>query len=207
MTIKIKKKGQGPPGNKEDANASHSDLDTGLKSLDQAIKKHRRRLSNLADIRLFLSRLAAFAVVIYLLFFVFLGITTMPNDDMLPRVSFGDLLLYYRMDEAYSSGNVVAFRKDGTSYVGRVIGKGGDEVEVTEDGNLIINGSTQVESGIYFDTRPYDNGITGPVQLKENEYYILCDHREGATDSRVFGAVTRQEIQGKVITIVRRSNL
>ena len=45
-------------------------------------------------------------------------------------------------------------------------------------------------------------------RLNENdEVFVLCDYREGAKDSRYFGPVSKSEIKGKVITIVRRSNL
>lgn len=50
-------------------------------------------------------------------------------------------------------------------------------------------------------------GIVYPVTLAEDEVFVLCDYREGAKDSRYFGPVSKSEIKGKVITIVRRSNL
>ena len=46
-----------------------------------------------------------------------------------------------------------------------------------------------------------------PLQLQEGECFVLGDHREGATDSRYFGAVDTQEIRGKIITVIRRNQL
>ena len=63
------------------------------------------------------------------------------------------------------------------------------------------------ENDIYYSTPRYESGITYPVTLAENEVFVLCDYREGAKDSRYFGPVSKSEIKGKVITIVRRSNL
>ena len=38
-------------------------------------------------------------------------------------------------------------------------------------------------------------------------FFVLCDYREGARDSRWFGPVRQSEVKGKVITVVRRSGL
>ena len=60
---------------------------------------------------------------------------------------------------------------------------------------------------IYYSTPRYENGPDYPVTMAEGEYFILCDYREGARDSRYFGPVSRDEIKGKVITVIRRSGL
>lgn len=138
--------------------------------------------------------------------FVF-GVTPMADDDMSPRISAGDLLLYYRLADDYVSGDVMVFQKDGEQYVGRVVARGGDTVEVTEEATLVVNGSTVLETDIYYSTPRYENGPEYPVTLSEGEYFILCDYREGAWDSRYFGPVSRDEVKGKVITVIRRSGL
>jgi len=46
-----------------------------------------------------------------------------------------------------------------------------------------------------------------PIKLKEGEYFMMSDMRSGAKDSRLFGPVKKEEIKGKVITILRRSSL
>ena len=91
--------------------------------------------------------------------------------------------------------------------MGRVAAHGGDTVEITEDAQLSVNGSTVIENDIYYSTPRYESEIAYPVTLAENEVFVLCDYREGAKDSRYFGPVSKSEIKGKVITIVRRSNL
>ena len=64
------------------------------------------------------------------------------------------------------------------------------------------------ESDIYYSTPRYESGVTYPVELGENQVFILCDYREGARDSRYLsGPVEESEIKGKVITIIRRSEL
>ena len=171
------------------------------------IKAKRRRCADAEDIAGFLTKLVAIVVLLGLLFGFAFGVTPMENDDMSPRISAGDLLLYYRLADDLVTGDVLVFEKDGEQYVGRIVANPGDTVEVTDQATLVVNGSTVLENDIYYTTPKYDNGPAYPVTLAQDEYFILCDYRECARDSRYFGPVSLAEIKGKVITVVRRSGL
>ena len=171
------------------------------------IKAKRRRCADAEDIAGFLTKLVAIVVLLGLLFGFAFGVTPMENDDMSPRISAGDLLLYYRLADDMVTGDVLVFEKDGEQYVGRIVANPGDTVEVTDQATLVVNGSTVLENDIYYTTPKYDNGPAYPLTLAQDEYFILCDYREGARDSRYFGPVSLAEIKGKVITVVRRSGL
>ena len=66
-----------------------------------------------------------------------------------------------------------------------------DETISCEDGKIYINGSLIEDEYGYRETSDF-----GPVTLGENEYFLLGDNREISLDSRVFGKVTRDEIEG-----------
>ena len=174
---------------------------------EQVILSRLRRFASGEEIRSFFFKLIMMVLLLWILFGVLFGITPMRNNDMSPRISAGDLLLYYRLDENYRTNDVGGFEKDGTEYTGRIVGKGGESVEITEDAQLKVNGSSVIETDIFYSTPRYEEGIEYPVELAEDEYFILCDYRNGAKDSRYFGPVSRSEIKGKVITILRRSSL
>lgn len=173
----------------------------------QVIKQRRRKLADRADIVGFLSRFVLFVVMVIAVFGVVFGIMPMPNNDMSPRISAGDLLLYFRLADTWNNSDVMIFEKEGKEYVGRIVAQSGDTVEVTEDATLVINGSTVLEDNIYYTTPRYESDVVYPVTLGEGEFFVLCDYREGAKDSRYFGPVSAQEIRGKVITVIRRSGL
>ncbi|MCD8130858.1 MAG: signal peptidase I [Lachnospiraceae bacterium] len=189
-------KGKPPPGKRR-----------GQLTPEQVIRKRRQRLADRADIHSFFFKLAALAVLLAVLFGGVFGITPMPDDSMSPRLSAGDLVLYYRLADSWSINEVMVFHKDGELYVGRVIARGGDTMEITEYATLVVNGSTVIENDIYYSTPRYDSDVTYPVTLADGEYFILCDQRQGAKDSRYFGPVSESEVLGKVITVVRRSGL
>ena len=72
----------------------------------------------------------------------------------------------------------------------RVYGLPGETISC-EDGKIYINGSLIEDEYGYRETSDF-----GPVTLGENEYFLLGDNREISLDSRVFGKVTRDEIEG-----------
>jgi len=133
---------------------------------------------------------------------------TARNTDlgMTPAVKSGDLVLYYRLDKQYASSDVVAVETGGSFQTRRVIAVGGDTVDLTAEG-LMINGYLQQEADIVGQTLPYTEGIAFPIVLKENQVFLLGDHREHASDSRLYGAVDVEETLGKVILILRRRNI
>ena len=157
------------------------------------------------EIILFFTRLLMLAVMLAVLFGVIFGMTSAKNQDMSPKICAGDLLLYYRLERKYSDRDVVVFQKEGTLYTGRIVAREKDKVEITDKNELKINGSIVNESDIFYKTPAYVDGISYPVKVKKDQYFILCDFREGAKDSRYFGAVNAKDIKGRVITVLRRS--
>ena len=158
-------------------------------------------------LRNFLVRLFLLITVIGILFGVVFGLTPMANADMQPAVCAGDLMLYYRLDKNLKSDDVVVFQKEGIQYTGRIVAVPGDVVEITDESELMVNKNTVMEDNIFYTTPAYDSEVEYPLALKEDQYFILCDNREGAKDIRSFGVVDTSEIKGKVITIVRRSGI
>lgn len=160
-----------------------------------------------------LLRLLILLVIIWLLFFKIIGCTTMPNADMSPRIDAGDMLLYYRLDKTPASQDIIVFETttpDSTSaqtFVGRVIAIAGDTVEITTDGHVVVNGNTLIEPGIYETTTYYEGLVSYPLSLSDGECFVLADAREDGVDSRYFGQVTKDEIRGTVIMLIRRNNL
>ena len=115
---------------------------------------------------------------------------------------YGDLVLYYRLDKYLVSGDVIVFKENDRVITARVVAVAGDTVDITKDG-LTINGAVQVSKDIYFDTTQFKNGVDFPIQVKENQVFVLGDNRPSALDSRTFGCVNIDDIQGKVIAVIR----
>lgn len=51
---------------------------------------------------------------------------------MKPAIKDGDLVMYYRLDKRFISGDVAVFKDDGRTTVGRVVAVAGDTVDITK---------------------------------------------------------------------------
>lgn len=172
-----------------------------------SVKKARRAERRLSDFQRLIIKCLVFVLVLYILFGHIVGLMMMPSGDMYPRIDGGDLLMFYRLDKDPKAQDVIAFTKNDTRYVSRVAAVQGDTVEITDEGSIIINGNSVIESNIYYETYPLEGFTTYPLTLGEGECFVLADSRRGAEDSRFFGPVKYEEIIGTVITVMRRNNL
>lgn len=143
--------------------------------------------------------------ILWVLFMYIIGIKMVPNDDMNPRMNAGDIMLYYRIDNLVQPQDVIVLNKNETDYVGRIVAQGGDTVEVTKDGNLMVNGNLAIESNIFYTTLPYEGFVDYPLKLKKDEYFVLSDKRDSGEDSRYYGPVKKSEVKGTVIGLYRRA--
>lgn len=176
-------------------------------------KKITRSEKGVESYQRFGLRLLLLLAVLWVLFFKIIGLTRMPSADMYPRIDAGDMLLFYRLDRDVRAQDVVVIEKippDNTEkmlFVCRVVATAGDTVEISDGERLIINGNTMIEPNIFYPTPRYEGYTEYPITLGEGECFVLADSREGGADSRYFGAVSRDEIVGTVINVLRRNNL
>lgn len=174
---------------------------------EEMIEKRRRRLLNIDEILYFLKRAAILVIFLAVMLFGIFGVYSMGNNDMMPRIAAGDVLIYYRLDNNYVSQDIVVYHVDGKNRIGRIVARPGDTVEITEANSLSVNGFVAYEEFIFYSTPDYDRRVEYPLTLGDDEYFLLCDYREGARDSRYYGAVLAKDIRGKVVAVVRWMNL
>ena len=109
---------------------------------------------------------------------------------------------------------------------GRVMACAGMEIGRTEDGLVTIRGNIQPvrqDAGLFWKThanagmdeeaeveREADEsgygtgGLEYPSVCPEGTFFVLGDRRDTARDSRVLGFIPRENIKGKIITVIRR---
>ena len=180
---------------------------------DKLVKELAKEEKGLKNAQRFLIYLAILLVVLWILFFKIIGITHMPTEDMSPRIDAGDLIVFYRLDRTPKFQDVVVFEKDidgsgkKTMMIGRVMAVPGDTVDISAGNHLVVNGNSIVEPMIYTLTPRREDRVAYPLTMGEEQYFILVDSRQDGMDSRYFGPVSKDEILGMVITLVRRTKL
>lgn len=162
--------------------------------------------SLLSDIVALAIKLAVIFVVFWLIFHYVFGYQRYLSSNMNPSLRDGDLVLYYRLDQKYSAGDIAVFSYHGRSLMARVVAVEGDTVDFDESGMLVNNARVQ-EDDIPFETTMFEEGVTFPVHVGIKQIFVLGDNRPHATDSRVFGCVDLEDVEGKVIGLLRRRNL
>jgi len=84
-------------------------------------------------------------------------------------------------------------------YIKRIIGLPGETVQISENGDIYINGEVLKE---YYgrETIEKPNRAAEPITLKDDEYFVLGDNRNNSRDSRWedVGNIKRDELMGKV---------
>ncbi len=169
---------------------------------------HKRReyfmtKQSLFDLLLKLLLMFIFGWVMLTFFF---GIGVVNGEDMYPRMRDGDVTIYYRMEKNINIGDIVTFKAEGKQRYARVVAREGDKVDMTEEGQFVVNGSVQQEE-IFFATNPADNAMSYPRTIEPGKLFVLGDNRTQAEDSRNFGSIDKNDIDGKVISLLRRRGL
>ena len=108
--------------------------------------------------------------------------------------------------DSYKRGDIVVFTPpedwvgaDRTPFIKRVIGVGGDTVEI-HDGGVYINEERLDEPYIYTES---DGAVqtTDAAQerwvIPDGDLFLMGDHRQDSADSRVFGPVPVNQVIGR----------
>ncbi len=144
-----------------------------------------------------------------------------PSGSMLQTLQIGDHLLVTKFAygvkipftntmvlerEGPKHGDIIVFEfpeDPSKDFIKRVIGVPGDVIEIREK-KLFLNGVEQQESYIqHVDSSssvPRRDNF-GPVMVPENKYFVMGDNRDESYDSRFWGFVERDTIEGKALIL------
>jgi signal peptidase I len=90
---------------------------------------------------------------------------------------------------------------DQKDLVKRIIGLPGETISM-DDGRTYVDGR-EVELPSSEATGPQlDTSDLAPVEIPEDEYFVMGDNREASGDSRAFGTVTRDDLVGRAFVVI-----
>lgn len=148
-------------------------------------------------------KILSILLVLIIVFKYVIGIEYITSIDMYPSFRDGDFVATYKLGDYYTK-DVVVYEINGNKKIGRIVATEGDTINVVEDGYYEINGGVPYED-IFYPTEKKEGNVEYPYTVKEGEVFIMGDMRQQATDSRVFGAIKKENISGKVILLMFRT--
>ena len=161
----------------------------------------------LREVRSLAVRLAVFAAVLWVLLTQVYLVTQASGNEMFPAVKDGDLAIVFRLQQEYAKNDVIVYRTETGLKFGRIVARATDNVTIDDSGSLTVNGTTQTGEILYPTYPEEDSSLAYPYQVPENSVFVLGDYRTRSTDSRLYGAISLDQVEGKVITILRRRGL
>jgi signal peptidase I len=149
-------------------------------------------------------RVISFAVVVMALLIVrtFLAEPVrVHGQSMEPTLRSGAVLVidkvsYRTHDPRRGDVVVTSDPRDEAPIVKRVVAIAGDSVGI-EDGSLVVNGVTVVET--YIDNTDMAGFYFGPDVVPKGDVFVLGDNRADSVDSRTFGPIPLDSIDGRVL--------
>lgn len=166
----------------------------------QVSKKKRKKKNYIIE---FIKRVVITGVIAYLLLTFVFGIAVVKGNYMFPALRDGDLLITYKLEPTVSSETVLYKTPDG-NRVGRIVAMENDVVDISEDGALLIN-DVRISEEIFYPTTKISGSIKFPYTVPASSFFILNDYRTlEEPDSRIYSAINKNDIKGKVVFLFRR---
>lgn len=161
-------------------------------------------ISNLKKV---LFKIIFFFIFIYLFAFFIFGFYRVNGISMEPNINDGDLVLFYRLDKEYVPGDAIVINKDGKNMVVRVIALPGQSVSFDEEGVLFVNNHVDTNKTYFKNVIPNDSNISYPLIVDEGCLFVLGDYRTNTNDSRTFGCISKKDVKGKIIVVLKTKKI
>ena len=103
----------------------------------------------------------------------------------------------------YKRGDIVVFNPpaawsqgDGTPFIKRVIGVGGDTIDI-RDSRVYVDGIALDEPYVYDGQPTLVTGDRSSWVIPAGDLFVMGDHRANSADSRVFGPIEKKDVIGR----------
>ena len=126
-------------------------------------------------------------------------------------ISSGDIVVFHNINSDYSESILQqnfdelqiwkindVNSQENAALIKRVVGVGGDVVEIFENGEVFVNSSKfyipNINEGVNFKNETF--------VIPDNEIFVLGDNRPNSQDSRYIGTIPISNIIGKAIYLI-----
>ena len=184
---------------KTETTAPKAEPEKDKKASDSQMKPKKKRTAKSYAISFFI-KVFVTLIVLTVVFRFIAGIHICHTNCAYPTIRDGEFILTYRLADL-KQGTMIVYRRDGEVKFGRVIAFSGDKVNIFND-FISVNDYGISENAVY-PTSPEGSAISYPYQVPENCVFVLNDFRSDISDSRTYGGIPLEDVEGAVVFTMR----
>lgn len=160
---------------------------------EEAKYRLRKTLLNIAGV------LMVVAAITTLVATRILNLLQVNGSSMSPTLADGECVILLQTKEV-ETGDIIGFHYGGEVLLKRIIGRGGDLIEIDPEGTVSVNGR-ELEETYLTETSLGKCQLEFPYQVPEGMLFVMGDNRIVSMDSRLraIGCVEEAQIMGRVV--------
>jgi signal peptidase I len=177
---------------------SELDINPTTKEFETELKRERYKTRYKQVFRSTIYLLLVAAAIAILVVTLWMPVIEIYGKSMTPTLDSGQIVVLVKTSN-YKTGDVIAFYYNNKILVKRVIAQAGDWVDITQDGNVIVNGKELDEP--YVSEKAYGEcDIKLPYQVPDDRVFVMGDHRSVSVDSRSsqIGCIADEQVVGRI---------
>lgn len=170
--------------------------------LEAELKREKYRLRYWKVLRSTIYTLIVVAAIAALVATLWMPVLRIYGSSMTPTLEEGDVVVSVKAKE-FEQGDIIAFYYNNKILVKRVIGNPGDWIDISEAGDVYVNGE-RIDEPYLQDKALGECDIEMPYQVPESRVFVMGDHRSTSVDSRssTVGCIAEEQIVGKLMVCI-----
>lgn len=169
-----------------------------VEQVETAISKEKYTRKYKKVLKSTVSSLIVVAAIAVLIATLALPVLQIQGSSMEPTLNDEEIVVLLKTPKL-KRGQLCCFSYQNKLLIKRIIGIPGDSITIDQEGYVYVNG-TAIDEPYILDRALGECDVTFPVNVKDNHYFILGDHRSTSIDSRssAVGLVSGEQIVGKI---------